>query len=152
MKIKGLSGQFNSTLDEKGRILLPARLREQLDNFELVLTRGVEKCLWLFPSEEWERVSQTLLKHSSLFKAKTQMIHRRLLAPATEMVTDKNGRVKVPSSLAKSAGLVRDCVFIGLRDHIEIWDEELYIAFEEECEKDVKNAWEEMGNLEESLI
>ena len=122
MEIRGLSGQYNTTLDEKGRILLPARLREQLDQNPLVLTRGVDKCLWLFPELEWSKVSRILLERSSLFKAKSQMIQRRLLAPATELAVDKNGRVKIPSSLQKSAGLVRDCIFIGLDDHIEIWD------------------------------
>jgi MraZ protein len=75
------------------------------------------------------------------------MIQRRLLAPATELAIDKNGRVKIPSSLQKSAGLMRNCIFIGLDDHIEIWDEELYVEFEEECEGDVKDAWEEFGDL-----
>lgn len=147
MDIRGLSGQFNSTLDEKGRILLPARLREQLDNCSLVLTRGVDKCLWLFPEDEWNKVSSVLLDNSSLFKARSQMIQRRLLAPATELSVDKNGRVKIPSSLLRSAGLIRDCIFIGLDDHIEIWDEELYIEFEEKCEDDIKVAWEELGGM-----
>ena len=147
MEIRGLSGQFNSTLDEKGRILLPAKLREQLNNNPLVLTRGVDKCLWLFPEDEWSKVSNVLLEKSSLFKSKSQMIQRRLLAPATELGIDKSGRVKIPSSLQRSAGLIRDCIFIGLDEHIEIWDEELYIEFEEKCENDVKDAWEEFGDL-----
>ena len=148
MEIRGLSGQFNSTLDEKGRILLPAKLREQLNDAGLVLTRGVDKCLWLFPENKWEKVSTVLLDNSSLFRTKSQMIQRRLLAPATELTIDKNGRMKIPSSLVRTAGLIRDCVFIGLDDHIEIWDEDLYIDFEEKCESEIKDAWEELGNLE----
>lgn len=148
MEFYGLNGQFNSTLDDKGRILLPAKLRDQLIDCSLVLTRGVDKCLWLFPREEWVKVSSVLLKHSSLFKAKSQMIKRRLLAPATDLSIDKTGRVKIPSSLMRSAGLVRDCVFIGLDDHIEIWDEDHYIEFEKNCEDDIKDAWEDLGNLE----
>jgi MraZ protein len=145
---RGLSGQFNSTLDEKGRIQLPVKLRDQLNDCSLVLTRGIDKCLWLFPDSEWEKVSSVLLKHSSLFKAKSQMIHRRLLAPATELLLDKTGRVKIPASLMRSAGLVKDCLFIGLDDHIEIWDEELYVEFENNCEEEIKDAWEDFGNLE----
>ena len=152
MDISGLSGQFNSTLDEKGRILLPVRLRDQLSGSSLVLTRGVDKCLWLFPEEKWNKVSKVLLKHSSLFKAKSQMIQRRLLAPATEIIVDKNGRMKIPSSLVRSSGLVRDCIFIGLDDHVEIWDEELYNDFEEKCEAEVKEAWEELGSMEVPLV
>jgi len=147
VEIRGLSGQFNSTLDEKGRILLPSKLREQLGGCSLVLTRGVDKCLWLFPGKEWDRVSEILLENSSLFRARSQMIQRRLLAPATDLALDRNGRINIPSSLQKSAGLVRDCLFIGLDDHIEIWDEELYLEFEEKCELDIKDAWEELGNL-----
>lgn len=147
MDIRGLNGQFNSTLDEKGRILLPVKLRDQLKDCPLVLTRGIDKCLWLFPEDQWNKVSKILLDNSSLFKAKSQMIQRRLLAPATELIVDKNGRVKIPSSLQRSSSLVRDCVFIGLNDHVEIWDEDLYVEFEERCEEDVKDAWEEFGNL-----
>lgn len=147
MENRGFSGQYNCTLDEKGRILLPAKLRDQLNDGDLVLTRGVDKCLWLFPQTVWNQVSGVLLENSSLFKAKSQMIQRRLLAPATDIDVDKSGRVKIPSSLQRSSGLVRDCVFIGLDDHIEIWDEDLYIEFEEKCESDVKDAWEELGNL-----
>lgn len=149
MEIRGLSGQFNSTLDEKGRILIPSRLRDQLGGIPLVLTRGVEKCLWLFPEEEWEKVSKILLDNSSLFKARSQMIQRRLIAPATEIGVDKNGRLNLPASLQRSAGLVRDCILIGLDDHVEIWDEELYMEFEEKCEMDIKDAWEELGDMEE---
>jgi len=127
--------------------LLPAKLRDQLNNCSLVLTRGIDKCLWLFPREQWSNISKILLDNSSLFKAKSQMIQRRLLAPATELVVDKNGRIKIPSSLQRSSSLLRDCIFIGLDDHIEIWDEELYVQFEERCEDDVKDAWEELGNL-----
>jgi MraZ protein len=76
------------------------------------------------------------------------MIHRRLLAPATELLLDKTGRVKIPASLMRSAGLVKDCLFIGLDDHIEIWDEELYVEFENNCEEEIKDAWEDFGNLE----
>ncbi len=152
MELCGLSGQFNSTLDDKGRILLPVKLREQLNSSPLVLTRGVDKCLWLFPKKQWEKVSSILLKHSSLFKTKSQMIQRRLLAPAADLVVDKNGRIKIPASLEKSAGLLRGCVFIGLEDPIEIWDEELYIEFAEKCEAEVKDAWEELGNLEDPLV
>lgn len=147
MEIRGLSGQFNSTLDEKGRILLPVKLREKLRGVSLVLTRGVDKCLWLFPEIKWDKVSAILLENSSLFKSRSQMIQRRLVAPATEIAVDKNGRINIPSSLQRSAGLVRDCIFIGLDEHIEIWDEELYLAFEEKCELDIKDAWEELGNL-----
>ncbi len=149
MDISGLSGQFNSTLDEKGRVFLPVRLRDQLENTPLILTRGVDKCLWLFQEKEWVKISSVLLEHTSLFKAKSQMIQRRLLAPATEIVIDKNGRMKIPSSLIRSAALVRDCIFIGLKDHIEIWDEELYYDFEEKCEAEVKEAWEDFGNMED---
>ncbi|MBI9097018.1 MAG: division/cell wall cluster transcriptional repressor MraZ [Spirochaetaceae bacterium] len=147
MDIRGLNGQFNSTLDEKGRILLPSKLREQLKDCSLVLTRGIDKCLWLFPEGEWSKISHLLLDRSSLFKAKSQMIQRRLLAPATELTIDKNGRLKIPSSLQRSAGLIRDCLFIGLDDHVEIWDEEQYVEFEEKCESEVKDAWEEFGDL-----
>lgn len=149
MEIRGLSGQFNSTLDEKGRILLPVKLREQLSDVPLILTRGVEKCLWIFPEEEWKKVLRKLLDNSSLFRNRSQMIQRRLIAPAADLEMDKTGRVKIPTSLQKSAGLLRECVFIGLDDHVEIWDEELYMQFEEQCESDIKDAWEELGDMEE---
>lgn len=149
MEIRGISGQFNSTLDEKGRILIPSKLREKLNGIPLILTRGLEKCLWLFPEEEWQKVTKVLLDNSSLFKARSQMIQRRLIAPATEIGVDRNGRLNIPSSLQKRAGLVRDCILIGLDDHVEIWDEDLYVEFEEKCDLEIKDAWEELGKKEE---
>ncbi|MBF9016132.1 MULTISPECIES: division/cell wall cluster transcriptional repressor MraZ [unclassified Oceanispirochaeta] len=144
MEIKGIRGQYSSTLDEKGRMMLPAKLRSQVPLESLVLTKSVDRCLWLFPVEHWDRLVAGLREKKSLFSDQYQMIYRRLIAPAEEISIDKNGRINLLPSLMKSVDLTRDCSLIGMDDHIEIWDERVYEEYEEACAQSVKEGW---GNL-----
>ena len=150
MEIKGVRGQFNGTLDEKGRLMLPAKLRNQLPVDTLVLTKSVEPCLWLFPVERWNKLVDAITARNSLFKEQSQQIYRRLIAPAEEIGVDKSGRVKLLPSLMKSVSLNRDCYLIGMDDHVEIWDERKYEEYEEACAASVREGWNslaEMGDL-----
>ena len=150
MEIKGIRGQFNATLDDKGRLMLPAKLRNQLPLDTLVLTKSVEQCLWLFPVERWNGLVEVLTSQNSLFKEKTQQIYRRLIAPAEEITLDKSGRVKLLPSLMKSVGLDKDCYLIGMDDHVEIWDERKYEEYEAACASSIRDGWNdlaEMGDL-----
>lgn len=144
MEVKGIRGQYSSTLDEKGRMMLPAKLRSQVPLESLILTKSVDRCLWLFPVDHWDRLVEGLREKKSLFNDQYQMIYRRLIAPAEEISVDKNGRIKLLPALMKSVDLSRDCSLIGMDDHIEIWDERIYEKYEESCAQSVKDGW---GNL-----
>jgi len=144
----GLWGQFNVTIDDKGRMSLPAKLRSKITDNKLILTKGAEKCLWLYLPEEWGRVSSQLIEGSSVFSLKTQDVLRRFIAPAEEVFLDTSGRVKLSLSLMKSMGLSRDCYLLGMGERLEIWDESSYDRFEEERTTEVKTTWEGLGGTE----
>jgi MraZ protein len=142
-----LTGEFRNSVDEKGRLSLPARLREELAGTTFVLTQGVDKCLWLFPPEQWESLSKKLMDSTSLFQAKARLVQRRILAPAQEVEVDKLGRISIPQSLREWAGLTKDCVILGITKYIEIWDADEYRKYWDENESEFRAAAEELGDL-----
>ncbi len=142
-----LTGEFRNTLDEKGRLSLPAKLRGELPGTSFVLTQGVDACLWLFPPEQWSVLSKKLIESTSLFSARARLVQRRILAPAQEVEVDKLGRLAIPQSLREFAGLTKECVILGITKYIEIWDAEGYRKYLEENESEFIAAAEELGGL-----
>lgn len=139
-------GEFRVSLDDKGRLLLPTKLRADQVN-SLVITRAVDNCLWLFPVSEWERISSSIMEAASPFQKRARMLQRRIIAPASELELDKAGRINVPRSLMEAAGLKKDCVLLGIRKYLELWDLDAYKAYEDETEQDLQEAAEELGGL-----
>jgi MraZ protein len=140
-----LTGEFNNTLDDKGRVSLPSRLRAGLPGNILILTQGVDDCLWLFTPEQWKDLSRKLMDSTSPFQAKSRMIQRRIIAPAQEVEIDKAGRIAIPQSLREFAKLSKDCVILGIDKYFEIWDAESYRSYWNEKEEDFKEAAEELS-------
>ena len=140
-----ISGEYLYALDEKGRLMVPARVRSEITGNVMILTRGVDRCLWLFPAEEWRQISQTVIATMSPFQAKARLIQRRILAPAQEVEIDRSGRIAVPQSLRQSAGLQKDCTILGMVKYLEIWDAATYASYLEEHEGEFKEAAEELG-------
>ena len=140
-----ITGEFRCSLDEKGRLLIPARMRTEVAGNEIILTRGVENCLWLFPPEEWKTFSENLIGSTSLFQEKARLIQRRMIAPAQETEIDKAGRIVIPQTLREYADLKKDCIILGLKKYIEIWSETAYQSYLSENEAKFKEAAEELG-------
>jgi MraZ protein len=140
-----ITGEFHCSLDEKGRLLLPSKMRSEIAGTMIFLTRGVEKCLWLFPPENWKKFSDNLIGSTSLFQEKARLIQRRMIAPAQEVEFDKTGRIMVPQTLRDFADLKKDCIILGVTTRIEIWDESLYLSYLDENETKFKEAAEELG-------
>ncbi len=138
-----ISGQFDCSLDDKGRLLLPMKLREGLaEENSFVLTRGVESCLVLYGSESWATLKQRVEAKSSQFVRENRLIQRRIIAPAEVVSPDKSGRLKISGHFCSQAGLAKDCLLIGLGDSIEIWSPQRYAIYEEETAADLAGAWE----------
>ncbi len=137
-----IKGQYNGTIDDKGRLLLPGKIRASLPEGFLVQTRGVDRCIWLFPREPWEKLESLVQENNSMFKAQSRVIQRRLIAPAQEVNIDKAGRIKLSGSIMKSVDVVRECIVLGLGDHIEVWDVEAYDEYQKETEDDLNKALE----------
>jgi MraZ protein len=144
--MKLLTGEFKNTLDEKGRLSLPARLRAELPS-SLILTRGVDTCLWLFVPEEWDDLSKKILTSTSLFQARSRLIQRRIIAPAQEVEVDKLGRISIPQSLRDWANLSKECVILGISRYAEIWDSQKYQSYLAENQSEFLSAAEELGGL-----
>ena len=98
-----LTGEYNNTIDEKGRLSFPSKLRTVVNQNVLIVTKGSERCLWLFTTEEWESFQTKLMSNASMMKAKDRQIFRHFVAPAQEVEFDKNGRLSIPQSLREYA-------------------------------------------------
>jgi MraZ protein len=140
-----ITGEFRCSLDEKGRLLIPARMRTEIAGNEVILTRGVENCLWLFPPEEWKTFSENLIGSTSVFQEKARLIQRRMIAPAQETEIDRAGRIVIPQTLREYADLKKECLILGLKKYMEIWSEVDYQAYLSENEAKFKEAAEELG-------
>ncbi|MBU0934805.1 MAG: division/cell wall cluster transcriptional repressor MraZ [Spirochaetes bacterium] len=137
-----VTGEFKNTLDDKGRLSLPAKLRGSLSSSVLVITQGVDKCLWLFTPERWTALSDQLFSSTSLFHQQARIIQRRIIAPAQEVEIDKAGRIAIPQSLRDYAGLNKECVVLGITKRLEIWDAEAYKAWLDATEAEFNAASE----------
>jgi len=140
-----ITGQYHNALDEKGRILLPSRLRAEVPGNSLVITSGIDRCLWLFPPEEWKQLSDKLMEAASPFSRKARLLQRRIIAPAQEVELDKTGRILIPQSLKETAGLQKECILHGIKKYIEIWDVGEYNRYLDENEDEFQEAAEELG-------
>jgi MraZ protein len=133
-------GTHEPKLDEKGRIILPARFRDELAN-GLVITKGQERCLYVFPSGEFSAITERLRGAPVTEKAARDYM-RVMFAGAHDEVPDKQGRVTIPSGLRTYAGLEKDCVVIGANTRLEIWDSaswESYLSDREKTFSDVSS-------------
>ena len=126
---KMFMGEYHHNIDEKGRIVLPGKFRE--DRTKIVITRGLEKCLYLYTIEDWEKVVAKL-NTLPFTKKDARTFMRSFFAGASVCEFDKNGRINITSPLVNYAGLTKECVIIGVNDRIEIWDESLYNTFMDE--------------------
>ena len=113
-------GTHTPRLDDKGRVILPAKFRDRLAG-GLVITRGQERCLYVFAMDEFVRVAETMRNAPLTSKAVRDYL-RVFLSGASDEIPDKQGRVTVPSALREYAGLTRDCTVIGAGSRVELWD------------------------------
>lgn len=138
-----LIGEYHHTIDEKGRIILPSKFREELKE-EFFVTRGLEECLFVYPKTEWDKITNKL-KSLPFTKKDARSFARFFLSGATATVFDKQGRINITSPLASYAGLEKDCVIIGVGDRLEIWAKDKWEAF-------YQSNKEEMSNIAEDLF
>ena len=150
----GFLGEYEATVDAKGRFLLPGGIKKQLPEGEnsLVLSRGFEKCLNLYPLKTWEGIVEKLNKLND-FDAKVRQFKLLFLGGATEVELDSAGRMLLPPSLKEHAGLTKDIVLVCSLDKIAIWDASKYKQFFEEFSSEAFSnlAQEVMGGSTISL-
>ncbi len=142
-----LIGEYRNTLDEKGRILFPSKLRSVLQENELVITQGLEHCLTLFTIEEWQSLNEKIVGSASLFSAQKSLVMRRFVAPAQKIEFDKAGRLSIPQNLREYAALSGECVVLGMNKYMELWDAESYRAYLERTESSFLQAAESLNDI-----
>jgi MraZ protein len=129
-------------LDEKGRLFLPAKYRDELSR-GLVLTKGQERCLYVFPLPEFDRITEALRAAPVTAKA-VRDYSRVFFASASDEMPDKQGRITLPAALREYAGLQRDCVVIGANTRLEIWDAQAWNSYLDQQEDAFSDASEEV--------
>lgn len=119
-------GEYHYSIDEKGRLTIPAKLRYELgENF--IVTRGLDGCLFIYPKNEWENIIQKYKELPNTKDARNFM--RFFLSGATVCEFDKQGRINISTPLTKYAELNKDCVIIGVNDRLEVWSKERWESF-----------------------
>ena len=126
-------GTYTPKLDEKGRLFLPAKFRDQLTE-GLVVTRGQERCLTVWSMDDFQRLTDRL-REAPVTNKGTRDYVRMLFAAASQEVPDKQGRISIPASLREYASLTKDVVVIGSMNRIEIWDPTAWTTYSEEQEQ-----------------
>lgn len=122
-------GTYHPRLDEKGRLILPAKFRDQLAG-GLMVTRGQERCLNVWPQAEVDRITERL-REAPLSKKSTRDYVRMFSSASSDETPDKQGRITIPPTLREYASLTKDVVVIGAMYHLEIWDEAAWTAYSE---------------------
>ncbi len=125
-----LIGEYHHNIDEKGRLIIPSKFREDIGN-SFVVTRGLDGCLFVYAMGEWEKIISKL-KTLPFTKKDARTFNRFFMSGATVCEFDKQGRINIPSSLTAYAGLQKECTIIGVNDRLEIWATDKFDSLIEE--------------------
>ena len=135
-------GTHEPKLDEKGRLILPAKFRDELAA-GLVITKGQERCLYVFPQNEFANITETLRQAPVTQKA-ARDYSRVMFAGAHDEIPDRQGRVTIPQGLREYASLEKECVVIGANTRVEIWDSKSWNEYLTDREKNFAEVSEEV--------
>ena len=133
-------GEYNHTVDAKGRLIVPSKFREQLGD-EFVVTKGLDGCLFVYENTEW-KILEEKLKNLPLTNANARKITRFFLAGATLCEVDKQGRILLTAVLREFAKIEKDAVMVGVGNRIEIWSKESWSS---------ANVYDDMDEIAESM-
>lgn len=138
-------GQYSHTIDDKNRLSLPAKFRKEMGK-KVVITPGLDSCLFIFSMKEWEKIAERLsVKESSMLQADNRGFNRYLLGGAVEVEIDNVGRMLIPEYLRDRAKLKAKVVFIGVKDRAELWDEEAWNSYRSDIESKAGVLAEKLG-------
>lgn len=139
-------GEYEHTIDRKGRLIIPAKFREIFkENLveRLFVTRGLDKCLFLFSEEEW-KLQEQKFKSISFTKSESRKFNRLYFSGASEVLPDKQGRILIPRNLKDFAGIKREVVIVGVSNRIELWSKELWNGFYESSKESFEETAERL--------
>lgn len=138
-------GEYSHSIDPKKRLAIPAKFRSDLKN-KLVITRGLDKCLFIYPMKVWNELAEKL-GNLPMGESGTRSFIRLMLAGAIDVEVDKQGRILLPDYLKDYAGLSKNVVIAGLYNRLEIWDEQKWNEYKKSAEKNSDEIAEQLGKL-----
>ncbi|OWK26675.1 MAG: cell division/cell wall cluster transcriptional repressor MraZ [Parcubacteria group bacterium GW2011_GWA2_38_13b] len=138
-------GEYKHLIDVKGRVALPARFKAGLRG-GLVITRGFDGCLFVYPNEEWKKLAQKLIL-LPIARSNTRAFVRLMLAGAMDVKIDGQGRIVIPDYLRKYAFIKQKTVIAGLYNRLEIWDEDKWEQYKADTEKNSNDIAEQLGEI-----
>ena len=138
-------GEYEHTLDEKKRVSLPKQFRATLGK-KMVMTRGLDNCLFVYPKASWEKVAAKL-QELSFAQADTRGFNRFILSGAAEVEADGAGRILIPEHQKEFAGLKKNVVFTGVSDRVEVWDAQVWHEYKKRIEKQADAMAEKLGEI-----
>ncbi len=142
-------GEYSHSIDRKGRLILPSKFREACKESgveRFFITRGLDKCIFMFSSDEW-RTQEQKFKGMSFTKQETRSFNRMFFSGAVDVVPDKQGRFIIPPYLKEYATIKRDTVIIGISNRIEIWDKDMWSSFYKNSSNSFEQIAENLLNL-----
>ena len=140
-------GEYEHTLDKKGRLIIPSKFRESAKEQEIehfFITRGLDTCLFVFAEDEW-RLQEQKFKAASFTKEEVRKFNRLFFSGAVEAVTDKQGRILIPAYLKEFAGIKKDVMIVGVSNRFEVWSKERWKEY-------YRSAQESFEEVAEKLI
>jgi MraZ protein len=138
-------GEYQHSIDPKGRVFMPAKFREDLGE-KFVVTKGLDNCLFVYPNEEWRSLEQKL-RTLPLTSKEARAFIRFFFAGAAECEADKQGRILIPANLRDYAGLEKDLSIIGVSTRVEIWNRDAWESYNGESSMDQEAIIEKMAEL-----
>lgn len=138
-------GEYSHTIDDKGRVSVPAKFRTQLQE-GIVVTRGLDHCLFVYSRSEWEKMAEKLSRLPLAQKA-SRAFARLMLAGAWDVELDSQGRVMIPEYLRQYAGVKKHVTVAGLYNRVEVWDEDAWQEYKAKAEAENESIAEAMANL-----
>ncbi len=135
-------GEFQYTLDSKGRVFIPSRLRDGLGE-RFILTRGIEPCIAVYPLSEWNRTEEKLI-NNPMTKKDLRALNRIMFSGAMEVELDKQGRALIPQYLREHAKIDKNVMIIGVGDRVEIWNEDSWKSYYENVSDNLSDMLENL--------
>jgi MraZ protein len=142
-------GEYHHSIDEKGRMIIPAKFRDALGS-SFIMTRGLDRCLFVYPREEWNLLEQKL-KALPLMKSDARAFTRFFFSGATECELDRQGRVNIPPNLREHANLIKETVVIGVSNRVEVWSKENWEQYNKESEQSFNEIAEKLVDFDFQL-
>ena len=144
-----LMGEFHHNLDEKSRLIIPSKFRNELGD-TVVITKGLDKCLFIYSEQEWNKIMQKV-SNLQFTKKNVRAFERSFIGGASLIEFDKQGRINITSPLVHYADIMKECVIIGVNERLEIWSKESFDTYMKQNEESLEEITENIFDSGEYL-